>query len=189
MLKRFGLSALLVGAAIVTVGPGVAFASSGPSASGSPATASGRSPGVAPLVIGSPKSQTGSGGANDPKVFETANPWGCVVRADNPHFSSHNPGRINAQAWILCNTTPPYSGVEGTLYRQDCLLGVWPCWWTRSRLHPRRRIHRRLALILLSMPTMARVMGHPTTSTSWMRMHGRKTWEERFTQTRPRVRT
>lgn len=58
-----------------------------------------------------------------------SNPYGCVSRSDNPHFSTHVPGTVDAQAHTVCFYVMPRLFVGGTLSRRDCLLFV--CWWTQ----------------------------------------------------------
>lgn len=58
------------------------------------------------------------------------NPYGCYGRADSPHLSGHYPGTVAATGWTICGTGGLYVKVTAVLYRQDCLVGWWPCWWT-----------------------------------------------------------
>jgi hypothetical protein len=59
------------------------------------------------------------------------NPYGCYGRADNPHLSGHYQGTVIASGWTICNRGDLYLKVTAVLFRQDCFLGHWPCWWTQ----------------------------------------------------------
>jgi hypothetical protein len=59
----------------------------------------------------------------------TGNPWGCVSRSDNPHFSTHYPNTVSAQGNSICDVDVPRIYVKATLYRRDCVLFI--CVWSQ----------------------------------------------------------
>lgn len=62
-------------------------------------------------------------------IDAASNP-GCVGSTDNPHNSTHVPGKVNVVGKTDCAVTVTTLHVDTTLYEERCFLG-W-CWWAQA---------------------------------------------------------
>ncbi len=76
-----------------------------PAASTSPSTAS------APSSLPTTPATTNATNAT------TVNPWGCAVRADNPHNSDHIKTNVAGSSTSTCSSSPPYLETQDILER------------------------------------------------------------------------
>ena len=63
-----------------------------------------------------------------PMVAAYYNPWGCLVRADNPHLSGHYPGTVAAHGEVNCRSNPQNLELDIHVQSQSCFFFI--CSWT-----------------------------------------------------------
>lgn len=66
------------------------------------------------------------GGGTSSSTTTSGGAFSCLYESRNPHYSTHIPGRVNAEGVTICTSPNPRVTVKAALYKEFAWL-----WWTK----------------------------------------------------------